>query len=135
VYCRLRYNRKVRHAIINLKRGYRGEDKENKSKAYVEDYDCQMQIEKLLWHQTYPDWPVDLVCNWSPNNWRTAPTYTFKAWTSTNWPESKLKVRLPQIHEDGRFNPAKPKAYMSGKYKPGDDLSKCIKKVVLKKKY
>jgi len=106
IYGTMMYNRKRRPVIINLKKGYTDAAKEDRKKDYYAEHDLQLQIEKLLWETTYPEFPVEMVGNWSPNNWTKSPTYTMKWWEKTAFGRSWLKtyLKLPQ-ETPGAFTP------------------------------
>lgn len=48
-------------AIINMKSGRHGFYPENAN---------QLELERMVWNENYPDLPVDRVYNWSPTEWR-----------------------------------------------------------------
>lgn len=49
-------------AIINLKSGRHGFYAENAN---------QLELERMVWNENYPDIPITRVFNWSPTDWRT----------------------------------------------------------------
>lgn len=52
---------KTRRAIINLKSGRHGFYQENAN---------QLELERMVWNENYPDLPVDKIFNWAPADWR-----------------------------------------------------------------
>lgn len=60
-------------AIINFKSGRHG---------FYRTNGLQLEAERQLWEENFPDLPLDAACNWSPKEWRgETPTYNFKDWT------------------------------------------------------
>ncbi|MCL7987762.1 hypothetical protein M8998_07410 [Sphingobacterium sp. lm-10] len=60
-------------AIINFKSGRHG---------FYRTNGLQLEAERQLWEENFPDLPLDAACNWSPKEWRgDTPTYNFKDWT------------------------------------------------------
>lgn len=41
----------------------------------------QIECERLLWEENFPDLPVQKAFNWSPKDWLTTPSYNLKDWT------------------------------------------------------
>lgn len=41
----------------------------------------QVECERLLWQENFPDLPINACFNWSPKEWRTDPGYNLKDWT------------------------------------------------------
>jgi len=64
---------KTIRAIINFKSGRHG---------FYRTNGLQLEAERQLWEENFPDLPLDAACNWSPKEWRgETPTYNFKDWT------------------------------------------------------
>lgn len=61
-------------AIINFKSGRHG---------FYRSNGIQIECERQLWMENFPDLPVDMACNWSPKEWTANPGYNFKDWTGT----------------------------------------------------
>lgn len=122
IYCEIDFNKKRVLAVINLKKGsFDADDDENKK--FYESHDLQLQIEKLLWEECYPQQPVEMVFNWSPNNWTEKPTYTLKNWTEkTQFSKAVLTGHmLPMLRMiPGYFAPPRKVATLFGKYEGGD---------------
>lgn len=59
-------------AIINFKSGRHG---------FYRSNGIQIECEKQLWEENFPDLPIDMACNWSPKEWTASPSYNFKDWT------------------------------------------------------
>jgi len=122
IYCELTFGKKRVRAIINLKSNL--SDEEDEPKKFYESQDCQLQIEKTLWRECI-DLPLDMVFNWSPNNWRDEPTYTLKNWTEkTSWPDERLKDSLPLLKWE--FKPPRKTIVLTGEYEDGKDLRECL---------
>ncbi|WP_285011298.1 hypothetical protein [Pedobacter faecalis] len=59
-------------AIINFKSGRHG---------FYRSNGIQIECEKQLWEENFPDIHIDMACNWSPKEWTSTPSYNFKDWT------------------------------------------------------
>lgn len=64
--------RKRIRAIINFKSGRH---------AFYRSNGIQIECEKQLWEENFPDLPLDAAFNWSPKEWDTNPGYNLKDWT------------------------------------------------------
>lgn len=65
-------DKKIR-AIINFKSGRHG---------FYRSNGLQIEAERQLWEENFPDLPLDAAFNWSPKDWTGgSPTYNFKDWT------------------------------------------------------
>ena len=60
-----------KRAVINFKSGRKG---------FYESHEIQMEFERQLWNENFPDMPCDIACNWAPTDWRTRPGYKLKEW-------------------------------------------------------
>ena len=63
-----------KRAIINFKSGRKG---------FYETHGIQMECEKLLWDENFPESPIDIAMNWAPADWKTTPGYKTKEWQGT----------------------------------------------------
>lgn len=64
---------KTIRAIINFKSGRNG---------FYRSNGLQIEAERQLWEENFPDLPLDAGFNWSPKDWRgETPTYNLKDWT------------------------------------------------------
>lgn len=59
-------------AIINFKSGRKG---------FYRSNGIQIECERQLWEENFPDLPIDMACNWAPKEWTAAPSYSLKDWT------------------------------------------------------
>jgi hypothetical protein len=59
-------------AIINFKSGKHG---------FYRSNGIQIECERQLWEENFPDVKIDAAMNWAPKEWRTAPDWTLKDWT------------------------------------------------------
>lgn len=69
--------------LINFKSGRKGFHEEN---------EVQLQFEKMLFEENYPEIKVDRIYNWSPKEWRDGPSYNLKDQT-----ESVNLKKIPHI--------------------------------------
>lgn len=59
-------------AIINFKSGKHG---------FYRSNGIQIECERQLWEENFPDVKIDAAMNWAPKEWRTAPDWSLKDWT------------------------------------------------------
>ncbi|RZJ92452.1 MAG: hypothetical protein EOO20_01720 [Chryseobacterium sp.] len=91
-----------KRAIINFKSGRKG---------FYETHGIQMECERLLWDENFPESPIDIAMNWAPADWRTTPDYKIKEWQGTT-PVAEIEaiLKLAEIRYAAR---AEKKAYMN----------------------
>lgn len=110
--CELTFNRKTVRAIVDMKSGKGG---------FYEDYEIQLEAYRQLWNDQYPDLPVAMIFNFSPKDWRKAPTYDLKNQTESanayKWP-----LLLSMYQQAGESKP-KPLTKVSGVITLGRDVS------------
>lgn len=58
--------------LINFKSGRRG---------FYRSNGIQIECERQLWEENFPDIKIDAAFNWSPKEWITEPGWNFKNWT------------------------------------------------------
>lgn len=58
-------------ALINFKSGRH---------AFYRSNGIQVECERLLWEENFPDIKIDAAYNWSPKEWITEPGYNLKGW-------------------------------------------------------
>jgi len=84
--CKVRVQKR---AIINFKSGRKG---------FYETHGIQMECERLLWDENFPESPADIAMNWAPADWKTTPSYKIKEWQgSTSRAEIDAILRLAEI--------------------------------------
>lgn len=59
-------------AIINFKSGRHG---------FYRNNGIQIECEKQLWEENFPDLPIDCAMNWSPKEWIVSPDWNLKDWS------------------------------------------------------
>lgn len=76
-------------ALINFKSGRKG---------FYEDNEIQLEFEKRLFEENYPEIKIDRIYNWSPKEWRDAPTFNLKDQTdSLNREKADALLKIGQI--------------------------------------
>lgn len=76
-------------AVINFKSGRKG---------FYETHGIQMECERLLWNENFPDSPIDIAMNWAPADWKTTPSYKTKEWQGTTSDEEiEAILKLAEI--------------------------------------
>lgn len=58
-------------AIINFKSGRKG---------FFRSNGIQIECERQLWEENFPDIAIDMAMNWAPNEWTANPGYHVKDW-------------------------------------------------------
>jgi hypothetical protein len=59
-------------AIINFKSGKHG---------FYRSNGIQIECERLLWEENFPDVKIDCAMNWAPKEWASEPSWTLKDWS------------------------------------------------------
>ena len=95
--CRMTYKGQRVTALIDFKSG----------DSFYRDHAVQLEMYRLAWHEHDGNThPIDCVCNWSPKDWRTKPTYNLKEQSGvSSVREVELRSQLFRIAND-----CKPKA-------------------------
>lgn len=97
--CKIRVQKR---AVINFKSGRKG---------FYETHGIQMECEKLLWDENFPESPIDIAMNWAPADWKGAPNYKIKEWQGTTGKdEIEAILKLAQIRYQSKAEKSK---YMS----------------------
>lgn len=106
-------------AIINFKSGRKG---------FYRSNGIQIECERQLWEENFPDLPIDMACNWAPKEWTAAPSYSLKDWTGDiSQGEVDAILQLANIRYASK---AENKEYMtiSGVVTGEESLKEAIKK-------
>lgn len=84
-----------KRAIVDMKSGRKG---------FYEDHALQLQAYKKLWDENNPAQPIDMLANWSPKEWRSAPSYNFKDQTDAKNAAKKwdLLLAIAKLEIEGR---------------------------------
>lgn len=79
------FNGKPRICNTDIKSFLYTEDGNDDEKNYYSAHEFQLEIQKEIWNENFPDIPVTHLFNWSPKNWREEPTYTWKNQTDNRF--------------------------------------------------
>ncbi|CAB4141888.1 hypothetical protein UFOVP422_41 [uncultured Caudovirales phage] len=95
--CRMNYKGRRVLALVDFKSG------EN----FYRDHAVQLEMYAIAWNEHYgADYPIEYLFNWSPKDWRKAPTYNLKEQSNVSSArEVELRSELFRVSND-----CKPKA-------------------------
>lgn len=109
-------NSRIR-AIINFKSGRH---------AFYRTNGLQVECERLLWNENFPDLHVDYCFNWSPKDWDYTPSYNFKNWSGEIQPEEIEAILLLAKLRFGDRALNKKFISIGGQYYSTHGLDQCI---------
>ncbi len=123
--CELDTDKGRKRAVINFKSGRKG---------FYESHEIQMEFERQLWNENFPDMECEIACNWAPNDWRTKPSYRLKEWSGDVSEELPHIIGLAEIRYARRAENRKYKVF-SGDANGGGNIEEMSVREYVMKKY
>lgn len=81
----VRFNRKERRAIVDIK-SFLMDPEQGIKKSFFDTHEFQLAGLKFIWESQFPEYPIEMLFNWSPNAWvRGVPTYELKNQTDNRF--------------------------------------------------
>lgn len=79
------FNRKERRSIIDIK-SFLMDPEQGIKKSFYDTHEFQLAGLKFIWESQFPEYPIEMLFNWSPNAWvRGIPTYELKNQTDNRF--------------------------------------------------
>lgn len=114
-----------KRCVINFKSGRKG---------FYESHEIQMEFERQLWNENFPDMHAEIACNWAPADWRSKPTYKLKEWSGVIANELPHIIALAEIRYARQAESRKYKVF-SGDASGGGNIEELTVKEFIMKKY
>jgi hypothetical protein len=87
-------------------------------KSFFETHLYQLIAAKRAVEYNFPDVKVEIIANWSPNAWKTEPTYSYKIWDVTDKIESIFDKYIEIGYLNGYFTPRGNKFIFNEEFTP-----------------
>lgn len=88
--------KKEQTALINFKSGRKG---------FYEEHEVQLEFERMVFEENFPEVKVDAIYNWSPKDWVTTPSYNFKDQSeSLNREKAQAYLTIAKMDLMGRLS-------------------------------
>lgn len=113
-----------RLAIINFKSGKKG---------FYESHELQMEFERQLWNENFPDMAVEVACNWAPTDWIKKPSYKLKEWSGAVAEQLPHIVALSEIRYARVAEQKKYKAFKGDALGGGEIVEMNVQEFVMDK--
>lgn len=79
------FRTKERRSIIDIK-SFLMDPEQGIKKAFYDTHEFQLAGLKFIWESQFPEYPIEMLFNWSPNAWvRGVPTYELKNQTDNRF--------------------------------------------------
>lgn len=97
-------------------------------KNFYEGHEVQLQIYKDLWEETFAEYPIQRIYNWSPKDWRSDAGYNFRDQTGKH--SEKLMEHYYGIGlEKNLADPTKKIKEINGEVKFGEEPNYAVKRL------
>lgn len=108
----VKFGSKSVNAIIDIKSLLTNmgdeESDEKDAKSFYDSHEFQLETQKMIWNENYGNvFPVTHVFNWTPKNWKSEPTYTWKNHTDNQFSAQSSFLGRKMSVLDFYFNIAK----------------------------
>jgi len=84
----IKFYKKDTPCIIDLKSHMFSMGSKEVKKKFYESHQFQLEAQKFVWNENFPDKKISHVFNWAPNSWRDSPTYNLQNQTANKFADT-----------------------------------------------